>query len=339
MGFTQFRLAYKSSAILPHKLLKHHRYFQSVLKDSSAHQTHPAPRWERKPGTVITKTQESRAISDAINPYATQSLPSPPRPARQRSPGPAVLGSGGAEGSNRQSAVRLPPARTVTVQDARRRAGVIQARAARRVGAERSARGSAHGGGEGGAPRRATAPARRAQLGGRGCRGYGEARPGLGAPPAMGGGRRARSKESAGRRPPPPRAAPRRRRSAPSARPPLGRRARPSLRHRVPAPGGSKERGPGRPLRSAPGTCRPPPAAPHLPHGAVGARAHGGEVLVTLRHLPHRLVQLLPVEAAALGHFSGAAAGKGSSSGGRPSAGAGSGERGGHGRRRREEGP
>lgn len=168
MGFTQFRLAYKSSAILPHKLLKHHRYFQSVLKDSSAHQTHPAPRWERKPGTVITKTQESRAISDAINPYATQSLPSPPRPARQRSPGPAVLGSGGAEGSNRQSAVRLPPARTVTVQDARRRAGVIQARAARRVGAERSARGSAHGGGGGGAASRnrpgSAGSARRARL-------------------------------------------------------------------------------------------------------------------------------------------------------------------------------
>lgn len=213
MGFTQFRLAYKSSAILPHKLLKHHRYFQSVLKDSSAHQTHPAPRWERKPGTVITKTQESRAISDAINPYATQSLPSPLRPARQHSPGPAVLGSGGAEGSNRQSAVRLPPARTVTVQDARRRAGVIQARAARRVGAERSARGSAHSGGEGGAPRRATAPARRAPLGGRGCRGYGEARPGLGAPPAVGGGRRALK----GRRRPPPPASPGR-----SPPPPLG---------------------------------------------------------------------------------------------------------------------
>lgn len=211
MGFTQFRLAYKSSAILPHKLLKHHRYFQSVLKDSSAHQTHPAPRWERKPGTVITKTQESRAISDAINPYATQSLPSPPRPARQRSPGPAVLGSGGAEGSNRQSAVRLPPARTVTVQDARRRAGVIQARAARRVGAERSARGSAHGGGGGGAASRnrpgSAGSARRARLPGlrRGtARPRGAAGHGGRAPRALKGKRRPPPPASPGRSPPPP---------------------------------------------------------------------------------------------------------------------------------------
>lgn len=46
----------------------------------------------------------------------------------------------------------------------------------------------------------------------------------------------------------------------------------------------------------------PPPArspAPPLPDGAVGARAHRAQPLQPLRHLPHRLVQLLPVEAGA----------------------------------------
>lgn len=45
---------------------------------------------------------------------------------------------------------------------------------------------------------------------------------------------------------------------------------------------------------------RPPPHSPvpsrHSPDGAVGPGADRGEVLVALGHLPHRLVQLLPVE-------------------------------------------
>lgn len=43
----------------------------------------------------------------------------------------------------------------------------------------------------------------------------------------------------------------------------------------------------------------PCPPAPPLPDGTVGARAHRAQPLQPLRHLPHRLVQLLPVEAGA----------------------------------------
>lgn len=41
----------------------------------------------------------------------------------------------------------------------------------------------------------------------------------------------------------------------------------------------------------------------HLPDRAVGPGAHRGEMLIPLRHLPHRLVQLLPVKSATAAHF------------------------------------
>lgn len=54
-----------------------------------------------------------------------------------------------------------------------------------------------------------------------------------------------------------------------------------------------------------------PSAQLHLPHRAVGARAHRGQVLVTLGHLPHGLVQVLLIEAASLGHSAGSSSSSG----------------------------
>lgn len=50
-------------------------------------------------------------------------------------------------------------------------------------------------------------------------------------------------------------------------------------------------------LHHVPSHPRPQPQARrHSPHRAVGSRAHRGQVLVSLGHLPDGLVQLLPVE-------------------------------------------
>lgn len=50
------------------------------------------------------------------------------------------------------------------------------------------------------------------------------------------------------------------------------------------------------PPRLGGGVAAPCPPPQHSPDGAVGPGADRGEVLVALGHLPHRLVQLLPVK-------------------------------------------
>lgn len=66
--------------------------------------------------------------------------------------------------------------------------------------------------------------------------------------------------------------------------------------------------------------CVPPPEARrHSPNRAIGARAHRGQVLVSLGHLPDGLVQLLPVERGPLlRHLPAAAAGRGGGRAGGP---------------------
>lgn len=51
-------------------------------------------------------------------------------------------------------------------------------------------------------------------------------------------------------------------------------------------------------------SVQPRPSSTHSPHRAIGSGAHRRQVLVPLRHLPHCLVELLPVESRPGGHFS-----------------------------------